>query len=143
MLGPHHAAAKARLEAHTLLTGAVDDVARLTIGDEAVRENYVVLTVTIPEYEDNNPRSQGGRLTAEQSPAGDADLMIRVRVVAVDLDGVYLLMDAVSEQFLGPRLQVEGRSVTALTRELDDPVFDRVARLVYMDGYFEATTSRA
>lgn len=136
MLALHRNAAKTRLEAHPLLAGAVDDVVRTTFDDVVVRDNYVIMSVTIPGFE-------GDRLTEEQSPTSDAIVTIKVRVVAVDMDGLLQWMDAVSAQLLGPRLEVAGRNVGALTRELDEPVFDRVARLVYMDAYFEATTSRA
>lgn len=137
MLAAHHAAARARLDAHTLLAGKVDDVVRLTPGDEPVMENFVAIGTTLYGV-------RGERLTGEQSPDGDYGIGVAATVVAVDAAGAYLLMDAVSEQLIGHRLTVPGRALTSFEREeLGEPQWDPRARMVYIEAVFEATTSRA
>jgi hypothetical protein len=137
MLKAHHDAAKARAREHPLLAGAeISDVVRITRGGVPVRANYLVLTTNLPGY-------TGDRLTAPHDVSGDYLLEQRWRVVAVDLDGMYELMDALRAQFVGHRLAVEGRAVSPFTSELDEPDRDRDADVVFQDLYLDAKTSRA
>lgn len=136
MLSEHHSAGKGRLVEHILLAGRVNDAVRTESAGNVVRDNYVVLNTSLPGFAES-------RLTSDQSPAGDQDLEFRVRVVAVDLAGLYLLMDAVSVQFVGHHLTVDGRSLTALRRtDFPEPGYDYTARVFFQDAYFEATSSR-
>lgn len=137
MLGEHLTAVKTRLQAHTLLTDKVDDVIRIRDTGAHVRDNYVVLAVTLPAY-------VHGRLTAVTGPAGDLALEVRTRIVATSINGLILLVDAVNEQLQGHVLVVPGRTLVALNRdELEDPAWDRAARLYSCDAWYTATSSRA
>lgn len=137
MLSEHHSAGKALLTAHTLLAGKVNDAVRTEVSGNVVRDNYVVLNTSLPGFVES-------RLTSDQSPDGDQDLEYFVRVVAVDLAGLYLHMDAVNAQFVGRRPTVGGRTLTALRRtEFPEPDYDYTARVHFQDAYFEAKSSRA
>jgi hypothetical protein len=136
MLKAHHDAVRARAEAHPTLATKIEDLRRLTLSGKAVQGNYVVLTTNLPTY-------AGDRLAAPQAVDGDYALEVRARVVAVDSDGLFMLMDAVRDQFVGHRLTVAGRAVSPLTGEYDDIRIDQAAGLIYQDAFFDATTSRA
>lgn len=138
MLRAHHIAARQRLEAHPLLAGTISDAVRTDQGPGAspVRDNYVVLNTTLPLF-------AGARLAGAQALTADQLVELYVRVVAVDLTGLQLLMDAVNEQLLGHRLVVAGRALTPLERtEFDQPDYDFDARVHFQDAVFEATSSR-
>lgn len=137
MLAAHHAATKARLAAAPILAGKIYDGTRIDTGGNPVQANYIILNTSLPGFSEP-------RLAADQTPDGDQDLEHTVRVVAVDLAGLYLLMDAVNAQLVGYRLTVAGRELTALDRtEFDPPAYDYTARVHFQDAVFEATTSRA
>lgn len=134
MLGAHHTAVKARLQANPALSEMISDVVRRKENGEYVQENYVVLAVNIPGYEP--------RLANVQDALGDADLEVYTRVVAGDVDGLNDLTDAVSTQLQGHALIVAGRAVTQLNRtELELPAYDKATDLFHRDAWFEATTS--
>lgn len=140
MLATHHAAVKARLGGHSVLTGKVVDAVRDTAGSTEPRSNFVGVATTLVGFD---PGENSARLSAAQSPTGDVPLMIRVRYAAVDYAGLLVLLDAGNAQLVGHRLEVAGRAVGPLECEIDEPRFDRVARMHYVDAYYEATTSRA
>lgn len=137
MLALHHAAAKARLELHASLAGYVDSALRTTREGQPVSDNYVVLKTALPNGDPD-------RLSSEQGYDTDAELELFVRAVAVDIDGLHALIDAVHEQFAGHRLSVAGRTMTALERtDMSDGDLDPATRLLYMDAVYEATSNRA
>lgn len=135
-ISAHHAAVRARIEAHPKLSGKVDDVARVKTNGEYARANYVVLGVTTPGLVED-------RLTNVPGPDADGELTVHARVVAVDVAGVNLLTDALLEQLQGHLLTVPSRAVTPLNGEVEDIDYDRAANLFHRDVWFEATTSRA
>lgn len=137
MIRQHHTAAKARMEANALLAGKVEDAVRLdSTGTKPAQGNYVVLKTALPLFTDP-------RLADTQAIDLDQLVECSVRVVAVDLNGLYLLMDAVNAQMLGHRLAVAGRALTAFERtEFDEPDYDFTARVHFQDVLFEATSSR-
>lgn len=137
MHAQHHTAVLARLREHEILDDKTESGIRFSDNGAAVRANYISVITTLPGFEE-------GRLTAEQSAGADAFLFVRIRVVAVDYDGLLLLLTAADAQLLGGhRLTVTGRAVTAFERTLNDPVFDQASRLWYIDALYEATSSRA
>lgn len=136
MQAAHHTAALARLRAHTMLADKTDSGIRFSDNGAPVRANYISVITTLPGYEES-------RLTSEQTPAGDAPLFVRIRVVAVDYDGLLQLLDASDAQLVGHHLIVTGRAVTGFERELDEPRYDPISRLWHVDVMYEATSSRA
>lgn len=136
MQAEHHTAALARLRAHTMLADKVDSGIRVSDSGTPVRANYLSVITLLPGYEVS-------RLTSEQAPAADAPLFVRIRVVAVDFDGLLQLLDASDAQLVGHHLVVTGRAVTGFEREIDDPRYDPTSRLWHVDVLYEATSSRA
>lgn len=135
MLSAHTTAVRSRLAAHPLLAGKIEDVVRRDAAGDAIRTNYVILAVNLPTLLER-------RLAHVWAPDGDTDLSVYVRVVAVDVDGVNLLMDAVHTQLQGHLLTVTGRNLTALDRDFLDPVaYDRATDLFHRDAWYEATSS--
>lgn len=136
MHSEHHAAVTTRLRQHAKLADKVESGIRISDGGTPVRANYLSVITTLPGYEE-------GPLTSPQAAAGDAFLFVRVRVVAVDFDGLLVLLDAADAQMVGHSLAVAGRNVTGFERTADDPRFDQMARLWHVDLLYEATSSRA
>lgn len=137
MLLAHHEAAKALAREHPLLADAeIADISRATPGDTLVKSNYLVLSTRLPGY-------AGGRLAAPEDVDGDYMLELWWRVVAVDLEGLCELVDAIREQFVGQLLAVTGRSLTRFTSELEEIQHDPRVDVLFQDLYLDATTSRA
>lgn len=124
-----YTAVKNRLTAHTILDGAVDDVVRRTDDGNAVQDNYVVLTMSVPE-EDTD------RFTAVTLSGADREVVFSTQAVAVDVAGVMTFVDAIKSQLLGHRLTVTGRTCTPIRRlpdvEEGEIRYDRTARLFYV-----------
>ncbi|GAA4762619.1 hypothetical protein [Microbacterium gilvum] len=129
MLRAHLAALRAVLEAVALLAGKLHTAVRTTTDGVLVRENYLVVTPTMPAVRAN-------RHTARQRIDGRSRWRFDVRVVAVTSDGVLLLTDAVRSA-VGAVPVVAGRACTAIT--VVDPVedgrviHDRTSDLYYLD----------
>lgn len=136
MLPAHIEAAKELAVASTIIdVGMIHDVFRDS-GDTQVEDNYLVLNVTIVGY-------AGSRNTAPEDVNGDYTVEVRWRVVAVDAAGVFALVQALREQFVGRRLEVSGRACRPFDSELDEARYDSNAGLFYQDVYFDTVSSRA
>lgn len=120
-----------RLRAHTMLANKTDTVVRLNTDGTPVRTNYIVATPSSPVDLDDH------RLSAPQRFESARALSFDVKVVAVDLDGLLLLQEAVQTQLIGHPLVVVDRSCSPMrlaTDELEEGrvKFDPTARLYYI-----------
>lgn len=123
------AAFKARLVESPILAGKVYPIVRVTAG-EPVRANYVVAKSSKPDRLDDN------RFTAVQQYESDRRFTFDVRVVAVDVDGLDVLGEAVLRQLVGHSLIVPGRACSPITfveGVEEDDGYDRVSALFYRD----------
>lgn len=136
MHADHHNAVLARCREHEVLADKTESGIRFSDGGAPVRSNYISVITTLPGFEES-------RLTSEQTPGADAFLFIRIRVVAVDYDGLLVLISATDEQLVGHHLSVTDRAVTGLERTMSDPIYDQASRLWHVDMLLEATSSRA
>lgn len=134
------AAIRARLSADTLLNGRVYGTVRVSAGDEAVRDNYVVLSLSIPE-EDTS------RYTAVTYADADREVVFNVQCVAVDEDGVDRYIEAVKTRLLGHVLTITDRTCTPIRRlpdvEEGEVRYDRTARLFYAHMSFAFWSKKA
>jgi hypothetical protein len=132
----------ARLRAHTQLANKTDTVVRFNTDGTAVRANYVVAFPAVPhELRDR-------RFTAEQKLDSDRYLSFDVRVVAVDSDGLMLLVEAVMAQLVNHALTVSGRRCDPIVMATDGVEegrvdYDRTSRLFFVDLTFEFWSRRA
>lgn len=131
----------ARVRAHPLLSNKTDTVVRTDSGGTPVRANYVVVSPAVPDGLDDD------RYTVLQSVDSNRFLSFDVRVVAVDADGLLMLVDAVMSQMIGHTLEVAGRHCGPIRMSTDAVEegtvrFDRDARLFYVDMSFEFWSRR-
>ena len=131
----------ARVRAHSMLSNKTDTVVRTDAGGAPVRANYVVVFPAIPDGLGDD------RYSALQRVESDRFMSFDVRVVAVDADGLLMLVEAVMAQLIGHALDVSGRRCDPI-RMATDAVeegtvkFDRDARLFYVDMSFEFWSRR-
>ena len=131
----------ARVRAHPVLSNKTDTVVRTDSGGNPVRANYVVVFPAIPDGLGDD------RYTALQAFESDRFLSFDVRVVAVDADGLLMLIEAVMGQLIGHTLVVSGRRCDPIRMATDaveegTAKFDRDARLFYADLSFEFWSRR-
>ena len=133
------AAVKTRLSADSILSGKVYDSVRVSEGGDAVRANYVVVSFSVPEEET-------ARFSAVTYADADREVVFNVQCVAVDADGVMLLVERAKAQLLGYMLTVAGRTCTPIRRlpdvEEGEIRYDRSARLFYVHMSFAFWSKR-
>lgn len=130
---------KARLNAHTILSGNVDDTVRVD-DDGPVRANYVVATGALPD------RLTDDRYLARQQYASNRRYTFDVRVVATSANGRDMWADAVMSQLIGHELGVEGRRCDAIefVEGVEEGFWhDKTARLFGADMSFRFWSRRA
>lgn len=134
------AAFKTRVAAHSMLSNKTDTVVRLKADGTPVRTNYVVLTPGIPDLDDD-------RYTAPQVVESKRICRYDTRIVAVDVDGLLLLTEALHTQLIGATLTVSDRTCDPIRLlpgvEEGRVQFDRTARLFYLDETYEFVSRRA
>ncbi|MBC8726060.1 hypothetical protein F6X37_32350 [Paraburkholderia sp. 31.1] len=121
------AAFKARISSHPVLSGKVHDVIRRTDSGTPIRANYVAVSYGRPDRLE-------GRYTQIVTAGNDRRYTWDVKVVAVNPDGLAILMEAVLDQMLGHELAVDGRKCTPITvvPDVDDNSgYDRTTDLYY------------
>lgn len=131
----------ARIRAHPQLANKTDTVVRLNADESPVRANYLVCYPAAPADLDDN------RYTALQDVNSTRSLSFDVRVVAVDADGLMLLVEALMGQLIRHTLTVPGRRCDPIRMATDgveegDVEYDRTARLFYIDMSFEFKSRR-
>ena len=132
----------ARLRAHQMLANKTDTVVRFNTDGSAVRANYVVAFPAVPDDLGDYRYTRGQALDSDRFMSFD------VRVVAVDADGLLLLVEAVMPQLIGHTLVVDGRvcdSIRMATDAVEEGTvqYDKTARLYYVDMSFEFWSRRA
>lgn len=119
---------KARVASGPVLTGRVYDTVRLNTDGTPVRDNYVVLTPSIPVLND-------ARYMVVETAVSAAVQTINAQVVATSRDGLLLLLEALQE-VIGWTPDVPGRDCTPVSEvagvEEGFEKFDRTARLYYI-----------
>lgn len=131
----------ARIKAHPQLANKTDTVVRLNTDGSPIRANYLVAFAAVPAGLDDN------RYTALQDVNSTRELSFDVRVVAVDADGLLLLVEALMGQLIRHTLTVPGRVCDPIRMATDGVEegrveYDRTARLFYVDLSFEFTSRR-
>ncbi|WP_405375989.1 MULTISPECIES: hypothetical protein [unclassified Microbacterium] len=121
-------AVKARGEEAPSLEGVISDVVRVNDAGGAVRDNYVVLTMSVPAEETD-------RWTAVTRPDHDREVVFGTQAVAVDPTGVMLFVEDLKAQYLGHVLTVDGRRCDPIRRlpdvEEGEIKHDRTSGLFY------------
>lgn len=135
----HFNAFKALLLAVSILSNKIYYNVRLSSGTP-VRANYVVLYPDGPDELDDN------RYLARQAPDSKSRWRYDVRIVAVDVDGLLLLADAVLS-LVGKVPVAEGRRCDPVSLvpgvEEGKGRYDQVTDLHYLDLSFEFWSRRA
>lgn len=135
----HFNAFRSLLIAVSILSNKVFSNVRITNG-APVRANYVILFPDGPAELDDN------RYLARQSPGSKSRWRYDVRVVAVDVDGLLLLADAVLS-LVGEVPLADGRRCDPVSLvpgvEEGKGRYDQVTDLHYLDLSFEFWSRRA
>lgn len=131
----------ARLRAHPQLANKTDTVVRFNTDGTPVRANYVVAFPAVPD------ELRDRRFTARQTVDSDRYMSFDVRVVAVDSDGLMLLVEAVMS-LIDNVLTVPGRRCDPIVMATDGVEegrvdYDRTSRLYFVDLTFEFWSRRA
>lgn len=110
-------------------------------GDLVVEKNYLVVWPAIPD------RLGDDRWTAKQAATSDRFLSFDVRVVAVDAEGLMLLIEWLTEHLIGHTLNVPGRRCEPITLATDGVEEGTVREdpktlLQYLDLSFEFWSRR-
>ncbi|GAA5198525.1 hypothetical protein [Microbacterium jejuense] len=139
---PEFNAYLARLRAHSTLANKTDTVSRVNTDGSPVRTNYVVAIPSTPTRLDDD------RLSAPQRFESSRGLSVDVKVVAVDIDGLWLLLEAVQTQSIGHELIVPGRKCSPIVMATDDleegrMKYDPTAKLYYIVASFDFTSDPA
>lgn len=132
----------ARLRAHAQLANKTDTVVRFNTDGTPVRANYVVAFPAVPDSLGDD------RYLALQAIDSDRYMSFDVRVVAVDADGLMMLVEAVMAQLIRFTLTVPGRRCDPIRMATDGVEegrveYDRTARLYYVDMSYEFWSHRA
>lgn len=130
---------RAALSEPSQLAGKVETSMRVTNG-EYVRANYVVAYPGVPGLDDV-------RYTSSQRFDSTRTFEIDVRFVAVDADGVMILVEAAMKHLLNRVLQVAGRVCDPIWLlpgvEENNLDYDKTARLFFLDTTFSFVSRRA
>lgn len=122
-------AVRSRLTDSAALEDLVFDVIRKNADGDLVQDNYVVLSMSVPE-------ESLDRWTAVARPGDTIEVSFNTQIVAVDPAGVMLLVDDVKGQLLGQRLTVAGLASDPIRRlpdiEEGEIRHDRTAGLYYV-----------
>lgn len=118
----------------------VETVVKVNADGSPVRGNYVVLSPSVPDLDDE-------RYTAPQRADSTRRCRTDVRFVAVDTDGLLAMVEAIHGSLIGRTLVVSGRTCTRIRLlpgvEEGRVRFDATSRLVYLDETLEFWSRRA
>ncbi|WP_413354028.1 hypothetical protein [Microbacterium sp. 1P06AB] len=118
----------------------IETVVRVNADGKPVRANYVVLSPTVPNLDDE-------RWTSAQHADSTRRFRCDIRFVAVDTIGLLGMVEIIHAHTIGHVLDVPGRTCSAIRLlqgvEEGRVRFDRASQLVYLDETIEFTSQRA